>query len=304
LKPGEYHYHNGNTNSGKSGSNNPPSSNSSTKAQTKEVTVADEKVISLTKDRLNVYFLNVGQGDSTFIYTPQGETILIDGGNNDKGEGIVKYLTGLGIKTIDVMIATHPDADHIGGLDTVLEKMEVKSVYAPKVTHTTDTYKDFLLAVKNEGLKINTVKSGVKLNLKDIDAHFVAPVKEYDKELNTWSAVLYLKYNNNSFLFTGDADAESEQDMIASKESLQADVLKVAHHGSKTSTTNAFLKSVSPTYAIISVGKNDYGHPSKEVLNALKQSKIQVYQTNESGTIVITSDGKKLSIKEAKVKKK
>ncbi|SLL15269.1 ComEC family competence protein [Mycobacteroides abscessus subsp. abscessus] len=246
-------------------------------------------------NKLQVHFINVGQGDSIYIKTPNGDDIIMDGGNRD-GSDVVSYLKKQGVKDIEVMIATHPDADHMGGLDEVLKAFKVKSVYAPKVSHTTQVYKDFLSSVKKEGLTMKTAKKGVSIPLKGVSAKFVGPVKSYSKsDLNDWSAVLRLVYGKKSFLFTGDAETKAETDMIKSKETLKADVLKVGHHGAKTSTSSAFLKAVKPTYAIISVGKNSYGHPTSETIKRLNSSKAKIFRTDKQGTIIATSDGKTIS---------
>lgn len=150
--------------------------------------------------------------------------------------------------------------------------MDVKSVYAPKVSHTTDTYKDFLLAVKNEGRKIKQAQKDVSIPLDGVTAKFLAPVSSYGSDLNEWSAVLKVQYKNNSFLFTGDAEFKSETDMLKYKSNLKADVLKVGHHGSSTSTSKKFLDAVKPKYAIISVGKNSYGHPNSGIIARLKNT--------------------------------
>ncbi|RSD26985.1 ComEC/Rec2 family competence protein [Mesobacillus subterraneus] len=249
---------------------------------------------------MKVHFINVGQGDAVYIKTAAGEDILIDAGNKD-GSDVVAYLKKQKVKDIEVMIATHPDADHLGGLDEVLHAFKVKSVYAPKVSHTTIAYKEFLTAVKREGLKIKTAKSDVSVPLKGVTAKFVAPIKTYAKsDLNNWSAVLHMKYGKKSFLFTGDAEAKSEADMLKSKNSLKADVLKVGHHGAKTSTGSNFLKAVKPTYAVISVGKNGYGHPTSTIIKRLKAYNIKTYRTDKSGHVIFTTNGSKLSVKTVK----
>jgi competence protein ComEC len=253
-----------------------------------------------TKD-LVVHFIDVGQGDAIYIKTPNGKNILIDAGNKAKGHDVVAYLKKQKVKTIDFMIATHPDADHIGGLDEVLDAFVVKNVYAPKVSHTTKAYKDFLLAVKREKVKIKTAKMGVTLPVGDklIAMKFLAPVKSYaNSDLNNWSAVLHLKYNKNTFLFTGDVETKSENDMIAKKVLSKVDVLKVSHHGSKTSTSEKFLNAVKPKYAVISAGKgNRYKHPTQETLKRLKNAKSQVYRTDTQGTVMATSNGKTIKFK-------
>lgn len=242
---------------------------------------------------MKVHFIDVGQGDSIYIKTPNGDDILIDAGNGN-GKKTIDYLKKQKVKDIEVMIATHPDADHMGGLNDVLKAYKVKSVYAPKVSHTTQVYKDFLKAVKAEKLTIKTAQKGTKLNLKGVNATFLAPVKTYSKsDLNNWSAVLKVTYGKNSYLFTGDAEEKSEKDLIASKQDLKADVLKVGHHGAKTSTSADFLKKVNPKHAVISVGaKNNYGHPTSAILDRLKKNGTDVYRTDKQGSIVSTSDGK------------
>mgnify|MGYP001171180217 CR=1 FL=1 len=246
---------------------------------------------------LYVHYIDVGQGDSIYIKTSDGEDILIDGGNNDKGDDVVAYLQQQHVDDIEIMIATHPDIDHIGGLDTVLKSFKVEQVYAPRVSHTTQSYLDFLNAVKNEGLTIQTAQKGTALGLNDVSAIFVGPVKSYSTDdTNDWSAVLKLTYGKRSFLFTGDVETTAESDMIASKQNLRADVIKIGHHGAKTSTSEAFLNGVKPTYAVISVGKeNTYGHPTAEVINRLKIHKINIFRTDQQGTIIAKTDGTHLS---------
>lgn len=293
LEDGEYHTHDENG----SKSEDPPAKTETTKPVATNV----EKLTAPHKGKLSVYFLNVGQGDATYIKTAEGDDVLIDGGNNNMGDDVVAYLKQLGVDDLEVLISTHPDADHVGGLDTVLKSYKVESVYAPKVSHTTDTFKDFLTAVKAEKLTIKEAKAGVSLSLKGVTAKFVGPAKTYTAdELNDWSAVLHLTFGKNTFLFTGDAEAKSEADMIKSKATLKAEVLKVGHHGAKTSTTAAFLKAVAPKYAVISVGKNSYGHPTESVLSALKTAKATVYRTDTNGTVTAIGDGKTITFKKVK----
>lgn len=300
LEDGEYHYHNSDGTIKRTNTTNEAKSTTTQKKETPtKKTDSKAAEIVLPKKQasgtLQVYFLDVGQGDSTLIVTPKHQYILIDAGNNDQGKNVVKYLTHLGVKTLDVMIATHPDADHIGGLDDVLKAFDVKEVYAPKVSHNTVTFEDFLTAVKNEGRTIKTAKAGVSLELEGINAEFLSPINDYGDELNDWSAVLKVTYKETSFLFAGDAEYSAEKDMLAGNSNLKADVLKVGHHGSKTSTSKAFADAVSPRYAIISVGKNNYGHPDSGILARIKNINAVAYRTDKQGTITAVSDGKKIT---------
>lgn len=241
---------------------------------------------------MTVHFINVGQGDSTWIHTPDGKNIVIDGGKKQAGTTVVDYLKKKHVKTIDVLIATHPDSDHIGGMPKIIQSFNIKNVYAPKVSHTTKTYKDFLKAVKQKHVKIKTAKKGVKLPMQSVDAAFVGPVKTYsNSDTNDWSAVLRVSFKRNSFLFTGDAADRAEKDMMHTGENLHANVLKVGHHGSQYSTSSTFLKKVKPAYAVISVGKNSYGHPTKATLDRLKKAKVKIYRTDKSGHIIATANG-------------
>lgn len=243
------------------------------------------------KAKLRVHFIDVGQGDSILIQFPSGQNMLIDAGEDQNT--VKAYITNQGIKKLDHVIATHPHADHIGGMANVIKSFEIGKVYMPKTTHTTKTYENLLLAIKDKGLKITTSKAGLNIDVgTGVEAKLVAPNSENYANLNDYSAVLRVKYGNTAFLFTGDAEATSEAEMINSGHALKSDVLKVGHHGSNSSTTTTFLKAVSPKYAVISAGKgNSYGHPHQETLARLNDSGIEIYRTDESGTIIAESDG-------------
>ncbi|TCS80344.1 ComEC/Rec2 family competence protein [Tepidibacillus fermentans] len=246
--------------------------------------------------KLEVRFLNVGQGDATLVKFPSGKVMLVDGGNNQYGQAVVNYIKDAGVKSIDIMVATHPDADHIGGLDVVLQNFVVKKFYAPKVANNTKSYEDMLLAVKNEGIGISSATAGVKLDVgAGATAEMVGPIKNYgSSDMNNNSAVIRIVHGSTSFLLTGDAEIESESDMIASGKTLKSTVLKVGHHGSKSSTSLSFLNAVSPSYAVISVGHNNYGHPTTEILNRLSSKGIKIFRTDKQGTIIATSNGSKV----------
>ncbi len=248
---------------------------------------------------LEVHFIDVGQADSILIKTPDGNSILIDGGNNADGPGLLSYLKKEGIKEFMAIIATHPHEDHIGGLDTIINAYPVKEIYLPAVTTNTKTFEDFINAVNNSNAKRIKAEAGVRLNIPDVSGVFLAPCSEKYDNLNEYSAVLRLVYKDTAFLFTGDVEAVSESQILLSQVELEADILKVAHHGSNSSTTPSFLKNVSPIYAIISVGKgNRYGHPSKQTLERLIAAGVKIYRTDEVGTIVVISDGKNIEIEE------
>lgn len=250
-----------------------------------------------TTGPLKVHYIDVGQADSILIQLPDAKNILIDGGNNADGPAVIRYLKDQGVSRLDYVIATHPHEDHIGGLDAIIDAFDIGKVYAPRVIHTSQTYEDFLRAVQGKGLKITEAKAGVSLDTgSDASAVFVAPNGTDYEDLNNYSAVLKLNYKDTSFLFAGDAEAVSENEMLLAGYNLKADVLKVGHHGSDSSTTPEFLAAVSPKYAVISVGKdNDYGHPSPDVLTRLSAAGIEVFRTDEAGTVVTTSDGTKIT---------
>ena len=250
----------------------------------------------VTLKELKVSFIDVGQADSILIQAPTGESMLIDAGNNDDSNLVVSYLKKQGIEKLDVVIGTHPHEDHIGGLDAVINAFDIGQIYMPKVSHTTITYEDVLTAIKNKGLKAKAPSPGTTFYIGDAKCTVLAPNSSSYEDLNNYSIVIKLEYRNTSFLFAGDAEDVSEKEMLNKKYNLDADVLKVGHHGSTSSTTAEFLSSVSPKYAVIMVGKdNNYGHPHKEVMDRLKSKKIPVYRTDESGTIVCTTDGKTIT---------
>lgn len=245
---------------------------------------------------LEVRFLDVGQADSVLIRV-DGQAMLIDAGNNDDAAGLVAYLKGLGISRLECVVGTHPHEDHIGGLDKVIGSFEVGKVLMPKVSNNTATYEDVLAAIAAKGLQVTSPKVGDAFALGGATFTVLSPAGSSYDELNLWSIVLRMTYGGRTFLFTGDAQAVNESEMLASGLDLSADVLKVAHHGSTTSSTSAFLAAVSPRIAVIEVGAgNTYNHPAQQTLDRLADVGATVYRTDEAGTIIVRSDGTTLDV--------
>lgn len=265
------------------------------------VTTSEENPLINVDGNLQIHFIDVGQADSILI-KQDNNYMLIDGGNNEDGDMLVKYLKEQGVEKLDYIIATHPHEDHIGGLDDVLNEFDTDLVLMPDKITTTKTFEDFLLAIKNRQDTKN--KNGENVTLKKVpkleekynlgNASFViyAPNSSSYDELNNYSIVIKLSFGNNAFLFTGDAEKLSEKEMLDKNYDLKADVLKIGHHGSSTSTSDEFLEAVSPKYAVLSVGEdNSYNLPKKTVMDKFKNNNIPVYRTDEQGTIILNSDG-------------
>lgn len=248
--------------------------------------------------KLIVSYIDVGQADSILIQIPNGKNVLIDAGNNGDSSAITSYLKKQGVSKLDIVIATHPHEDHIGSMDAIINTFDIGQIIMPKKDSTTDTYKALITAIQNKGLKITEAKAGLQLELgSEVSALLMAPNSAGYDDVNNFSAVLKLSYGSNTFLFEGDAQEPSETEMINAGFNLKADVLKVGHHGSNTSSSTAFLAKVQPKYAVISVGKdNSYGHPSSATLSNLLKAGAEVFRTDESGTIIAESDGTNVTI--------
>ena len=250
---------------------------------------------------LKVYYLDVGQADSILIQD-NNQNMLIDAGNNGDGKYLVKYFKELGITKFDYLVGTHPHEDHIGGLDNVIKNFDIDKVLLPDVSTTTETYEDVLDALIEKNLKVTTPKIGDNFKMSDCDFS-VMSIGTDATDLNETSIVLKMQFGNKKFIFTGDATSKNEKNML--DKDISADVLKVGHHGSEYSTCQEFLDKVNPQYAIISVGKgNKYGHPTSQTLNKLKAKNITIYRTDESGTILLTSDGENINFETIKTRNK
>lgn len=254
--------------------------------------------VVLKEDRqgvLKISFLDVGQGDSIFIEAPNGNQVLIDGGSNKAVLKELGKVMPFYDRTIDAVIATHPDKDHIGGLIDVLKNYHTDFVMEPGVSSDTGAYQELKKTIADKKLPRILARRGMSLNLGDgAWLNILFPDRDTNNwETNTASIVAKLVYGNNSFLLTGDSPIAIEKylSMIDGK-NLQSNVLKTGHHGSRTSTSESFAGLVSPEYAVISAGKNNrYGHPHKEVLGILEKIKATILKTYESGTITFSSDG-------------
>ncbi len=232
----------------------------------------------------------MGQGDSILIQLPNKETMLIDAGEAYEADNVINYLNNLGIKKIDYVVGTHPHTDHIGGLEEVINTFDIGSIYMPRASSTSKTYEDLLTTISNKGLKIKTAKSGVVvLDDDNLKLEFIAPNSDSYSELNNYSAVLKLTYLDNTFLFMGDAETLSENEITSN---VDADVIKVGHHGSDSSSGIEFVKKVSPEYAIIMVGEgNSYNHPYQSIIDRYESVGAKVLRTDLDGNIVCDSDG-------------
>ncbi|MBQ8837104.1 MAG: MBL fold metallo-hydrolase [Clostridia bacterium] len=241
---------------------------------------------------LRVHFLDIGQGDCALVETSDGY-ILIDAGETDSKDPIIEYIDSMGITQFEYAIFTHPHSDHIGSASTLLEKYTFNNVILPNAVSTTKIYEKLLDAVETEGCEVILGEAGKSFTLGDALIEIFAPTSDYDADdLNNMSIVAKLTYGDVSFLFTGDAEKKSEKAILSAKYDVSADVLKVGHHGSNTSSCEEFLNAVAPTVAVISAGEdNEYGHPHSETVQRLDELKADMYVTYEVGNIVISTDG-------------
>ncbi|MDO8524293.1 MAG: ComEC/Rec2 family competence protein [bacterium] len=248
--------------------------------------------------QLRAVFFDIGQGDSIFIETPQKHQILIDGGPSNKvAEKLGKEMP-FWDKTIDLVILTHPDYDHQRGLLDVLDNYKVNNIIWTGELSEGKTFESWLLKLQKEGAKISLAKAGAKVIAGNSRIDILYPLelpKKDSKNNNDSSIVARMVFGQTAFIFTGDANREAEQAIIANNESIESNVLKVSHHGSRSASSPGFLANVKPSIAVISVGANNsYGHPHQEVLSNLSESAIKVLRTDQMGDIKIFSDGQNI----------
>ncbi len=251
---------------------------------------------------LKVDFLNVGQGDSAFIETPEGHQILIDGGPSSALLAKLSVNMPVWDKTIDLVILTHPESDHMQGLLFALQKYKVGYILWSGIKKSAPEYTMWLKVLdeqKKMGAKILIAQAGQEIKAGNVLINTMYPLKsmegqEMKSSSNDSCVVAKIIYGKDSFLFTGDIDTKAEKQLVNSGENILATVLKVAHHGSKYSTSDLFLENVKPAFAVVDVGKNSYGHPTPEALNRLANFGINIFRTDKNGDVVFVSDGENI----------
>lgn len=251
---------------------------------------------------IEVSYLDVGQGDAAYIKVNEMD-ILIDAGPKSDVDKLMKQLEEKNIDDFEVVVATHPHEDHIGGMTKVLQTYKVESFYMPKVEHSTKTFENMIKEVEKQGLKVKVLKEGVNIDIGEgALLETFSPTQDSYDNLNNYSPIMKLTFGNNSFLFTGDAEKEVEEEVLSRyKDKLDSDVIKFGHHGSSTSSSTEFIEAVSPNYGIISCGvDNSYGHPHKEILKLIQNINIEAYRTDTQGQITVISDGNNIEIKTEK----
>ena len=257
-----------------------------------------KNAVTVPMDGLYVHYIDVGQGDSELVCC-NGEYMLIDAGEPGASDAVLEYLDALGIDKLDYLVCTHGHSDHCGGLDAVVESLEVETVFTSPYTGDSASYEIFTDAVYDAGLELTVPELGESYSLGEARFSFLGPLEDYDNT-NDDSLVIRLEYGDTSFLFTGDMTAKAEKDLINDGARLRCDVLKVGHHGSSGSSCYQFLYEAQPSIGVISCENgNRYGHPHEETLSRLHDADVTVFRTDLEGSIVIFSDGMKVERKAA-----
>lgn len=262
---------------------------------------------------LEIHYIDVGQGDCSLIKW-EGAAVLIDCGEAEHSDDVLEYLKKQNVEKLDYIIVSHPHSDHMGGMSQIISSLDADKVIAPKVTEdmtpASKVYENFLTALRDKAMKLTAAKPGTVYTLTGRTAEsadktppkleILSPVKDYD-DLNNYSVAVKLTYGTTSYLFTGDIEKEAEADILESGADVSADVLKVAHHGSGTSSTDDFLNAVSPEICVIQCGSgNSYGHPNTGTLGRLEEHGAKIYRTDLNGTVTVYSDGEEIFVKTEK----
>ncbi len=253
------------------------------------------------EETLTVHYIDVGQGDCICI-TCGGETMLIDCGEASEAENVRHYLNKAEIEAFDFVVATHPHSDHMGGMAEIVESYDIGEFIMPSLAESdvpaTRYFEDFLDAAEEKGLNLTSAEAGRKGKLGDARWEIVAPISDECSNTNNYSVGIVLYHGENSFIFTGDAEASAEEEMVNSGLFGHIDVYKAGHHGSKTSSSELFMDTISPDIAVISCGSgNSYGHPDNEALNRIRRYTDEIYRTDMCGSVVIISDGESLKVR-------
>lgn len=252
---------------------------------------------AITSSKLTVHFINVGQGDSILLQTPE-QNILIDAGERSTGAGVAKYIKNNGITSLDLVIGTHPHSDHIGGLIHVLDTIPVKEIIDPGVVHTTSTFEEYLTAIDQKEIKFTEGRAGMNRDLGGgVMMQILHPSAPSSSDLNNASIVARVTFGEISFIFSGDAESKAENQILGRGYNLDSTVLKIGHHGSRSSTTEDYLSAVKPELAVIMCGQdNTYGHPHEETLAKLVQAGVELYRTDIHGTVIMITDGQTVNV--------
>lgn len=249
------------------------------------------------KDNLIIHFIDVGQADSMLLIAGD-TTVLIDGGNTPTARDVLEYLDRFGVDQIDLMVNTHPHGDHLGGFPTVLNAIPTDKIWCADSTYDTYLYQSFTHLVAQKNFNISHPEPGTIFAENGLTITVLGPLHNADTytDLNDTSLVLMVQYGNRKFLFTGDMEAYAEKQLVDADIDLEADVLKVGHHGSYSSTSQIFLDEVDPEYGIVSCGRNnEYGHPHDAPINRLFRADVELYRTDLMGSVIIVTDGNTLA---------
>lgn len=253
------------------------------------------KNTDLAQDKIEVYYIDVGQADCALVLC-EGKSLLIDGGNVEDGEDIVAFIKETGLTSLDFIVATHAHEDHVGGLTKIINSFDIGAVLSPVSSYSSTCFNDFKQVATKKGA-FTVCNNNYSFSIGSAMAKILWPDSTEQSNTNNTSIVLRIKYKSVAFLFTGDIERDAETKLVASGADLSANVLKVAHHGSDSSSSYLFLRSVLPQYAIISCGRNNsYNHPHKQTLDILSQAEIKTFRTDELGTICVSSDGTNISV--------